>query len=424
MYLILNKKIILFIVIIGFFFVPYLGHYKLFKLVYGIYFVTLFLLFLGYISKISLNTLEKSIIGLYILESFWILTSIFINQTFFSLPFSFTDLGEISRPWLNIFIFSGGLYLLKGEDINSRLVKNIFKAIILVSLFNLFLCTVPKFSLPMFENIVEVYGEGKVYTMGYAKYRAFGIVGQPGKNAAFSSLLILLLLFFLDKGYKKNIIYISILANFVAILLTVSRTGLIFMFMILFLYLTLKINFKIVFGFIFGMLLMFFFIDAFSEYYDIELLFRGLDSGGVSTLDKRLYTKKWAFDTISGSFTQLIFGVGPSKEYLGGLKTDFADDLTLIAPDSSYTLWMLRYGLGGVLLFSMPFMVLLINFIKKIRKKYVLYILLATVFVIAHIDPVFHEPKIQTLIWIIIVLTITDNGQKTFNNRLFADRKY
>ena len=217
---------------------------------------------------------------------------------------------------------------------------------IIFTIFNFLLSIVSKFDLNVFSSLIESYGEGPIYSFGYSKFRSFGLIGQPGKNAIFCNFLVLGLIY-IYKISKSKFSIILIILNGFSIILTLSRVGiLIFIFIIIYNFLNIrniKNNFFTIILIILSLSLLL--LNVNQEFFDFNNFLRGFEgNNNFGTLGKRIYLKFWAFDTISQNFTSLLFGMGPSKEYVSSLTTFFANDLTLRHPDSSFTLWMLRYG--------------------------------------------------------------------------------
>lgn len=349
----------------------------------------------------------STMIKLFALEVIWMLFSIGINIFCFNIPFSLSDMGEFSRPIFNMLMFLEFAHLVQTS--NTQTIKGVFIIFLAISIFNFLLSYIPQVQLDQYSDLVALYGEGENMSYGYASFRSFGIVGQPGKNAAFISFLSLGLLFFTQKkGYNTYLVWAFVLLNLVAIIFTASRTGLITFSLIVFLFSAkrFKLSTRSVILFLTIGIGIYYLIQFVGTIYDYELLSRGLEENQTGTFDKRMYLKKWAFDVITDHPIQTLFGTGPSKEYLSSFTTSYADDLYLIAPDSSYTLWMLRYGFGGLIVFSLPFLYLFFSKVKNVRKYYDLLFTIIILLFILQIDPLMHEPKTQMFIWFVISLFI------------------
>lgn len=385
--------------------VPYGGPIGLYKTIYGVYFLISTILFAFSLRHMYFNRDKKKITSYFLLQILWLLLSIAVNLFFFNRPFSSSDLGEFSRPLYNLFFFLLCTHFVQTS--NEKTLTGIFICLIFISIFNFFLCYAPQTKMEQFEDLISFYGESPKLTYGYAGYRALGIAGQPGKNAALISFVSLGLLFFYQrKGYRTILIVAVLLLNLVSIIFTASRTGLIAFLSIvtLFFVRSTKLNFATLLVLVAVPFAVSYVIDLVGSFYDYDLLFRGLGGDDINTFDKRIFLKKWSLDVITQHPITTIFGTGPSKEYLESFTTSYATDLFLTAPDSSYTLWMLRYGFGGLIVFSLPFFYFFFSRIKGHLKNYDVSLFIFVLFILLQIDPLMHEPKVQIIIWLTLSL--------------------
>lgn len=373
----------------------------------------IFFIFLTFVGRTTINNYYIStFVNVYFIQIFFIAFSIFLSLVFLSINFTLNDVSEIIRPLINLFIILPIYFYYKRSGF-VKSMKYLKKWLIVFTLFNFFLSLVSKFDLIIFSNLIESYSEGSIYSYGYSKFRAFGIIGQPGKNAIFCNLLVLGLVY-INKVNKSKIILSLIIINGLSIILTLSRVGLLIYLLIIIINF---VNFNLIKKYLFSYLIIIFSLSYLLyylslEFFDFNLLLRGLDDGSskFGTLDKRIYLKLWSFNTISENVTSFFFGMGPCKEYLSTLSTDFADDLTLRHPDSSFTLWMLRYGFFGLVLFYLPHLILLFS-----KRKFLIQVV-SIIIVISNLDPPYNEPKTQVLYWMIILFLLLFEPRKSSQN--------
>ncbi|OUV04596.1 MAG: hypothetical protein CBC40_04495 [bacterium TMED80] len=391
--------------------IPYFGHLKLNNVIIGIAFLIFCLMSAISLSfsKISDSNI-KIILKSYTIQFLFIPFSIIQSMIFLEIQFTFNDYFELIRPILNIVIIIP-FYVLFKKISEKKSLNFILIWISIVTFLNFFLSLISKFDISFFLPIIEAYGEGSIYSFGYSKFRAFGLVGQPGKNAIFCNIIVLISVYIFKKTSSRLPLLLVILNGF-SILLTLSRVGLLIFFIIVIInflnFEYLRKNFLKVF-LIFS-ITSFVLLNLSTEFFDFKFLFRGLEgSDSYGTLGKRLYLKKWAFTLISENLNSILFGLGPCKDYLSSLSTYYASDLTLRQPDSSATLWMLRYGFLGMIIFYFP------HFSILFSKRFFLTQVTVLVIIISNFDPPYHEPKTQLIYWMIIVFLFRFEKQKNYN---------
>lgn len=350
--------------------------------------------------------------NIFILQIIFILTSVLVNGISTNIYYIPSDLLEISRPTYNLLIVVL-LSIIFKEGFNFNKSNKIIVSIIVI--LNAIICIEPHLFSNNLNSLVELYGSGSVYTYGYSKFRAFGITGQPGKNGIFSSLLVILIFLIFNNKKEIKIKWLFIILTTMSILFTYSRISLILYILLLIIYLYTQFNIGKKIYFLIILVLLAITLNKL-DIIDYEIIFRGLDSGSLGTLGHRNHLRKWAFETIISSPIHFMFGIGPCKEYISQFTTSYASDLTLRNPDSSFTLWMLRYGFLGLIIFYTPYLYLL-NVIKRTKLgSLALYLLIISLF-ISFFDPIFHEPKIQLLFWLIIFYILyLKNGKKHITN--------
>lgn len=245
-----------------------------------------------------------------------------------------------------------------------------------------------------------LYSTGDVYNAGYAQFRAFGIIGQPGKLGIFS---IILTLYMLIIGIKTGkILYYSLaFVSFASAVSSFSRISLVTLILIVpivtILMKNIKISFLIFFIYVFGILWVL------NEHYEkILFLLRGIDIANLefATLGHRLVLKDWALNFLSEDFIRILFGIGSPKEYLGSFTHPYARDLTLRHPDSSQTVILLRFGLFGSAVFYSVYTWYLMLHIKK--NEYLTSTFILLYILLSFVDPTFHDLKLHVLFLLII----------------------
>jgi hypothetical protein len=396
--------------------IPYLGNKDLNNFIIGFGFLFFSALSFCVLSSFSsIDKIIKNLLIIFLVQFCFISFSILQSSLFLGIIFTANDLVEVIRPLLNVFIILPIYYFYERSGY-FKSIKYLKNWIIAFTIFNFILSVVSKFDLTILKPLVESYAEGPIYSFGYSKFRAFGLIGQPGKNAIFCNLLVLALIY-LNKINKSKIILGFIILNGMSIILTLSRVGLlIYIFIISINYInfnTIKKYFLSILIIVIGLAYFLYYLSL--DFFDFNLLLRGIDDGGskLGTLGKRLYLKQWSFDVISQNINSLLFGVGPCKDYLASLTTTFADDLTLRHPDSSFTLWMLRYGFIGLVLFYLPHIKMLFS-----KRKFLIQTV-AIILVISNLDPPYNEPKTQVLYWLIILFLLKFENLKKQSFKIY-----
>ncbi|MAV04244.1 MAG: hypothetical protein CMC31_01090 [Flavobacteriaceae bacterium] len=393
-YISLGKAILCFLICIPL--IPYLGYFGLYNFtVLAILILTaVFAIFL-FSKNSKIDNYHFQLICLYLLIFGWMIFSNAYNAIFVKTPFVFNDLSELIRPifpMLIIFLFTRFLNIFSFDYLESFLSKGI----IFLTIYSFFITIIGYIGYETLEIVTNSYGEAKIYSQGYAQFRSFGIIGQPGKQAYFCALLIIFLIN-LRQNFSKFSLTFLIFINFVSLILTFSRTALFILIVIVSLIVFIFHTKKFFIAIIFSMLPLFFLTTSDILENDIlKILMRGIDleSGQFSTLSHRMVLKQWALEFISQRFDTIIIGVGSAKDYIEQFTHPYATDLTLRNPDSSFTLWYLRYGFVGITLQYLPYLALF--FIGN--KKFTLteyHLSLFFVLTISFFDPAFHDIKVM-----------------------------
>lgn len=394
-----NKKIYNFLVftLLSLILVPYggEGYYK----VSNAFILVIQALIISFVFILNKGTFKidkdfKILVCLFGCGWVWQLLSDFNIIFNLNIPLTYADLSELARCFQLIFpIVIVGILLKKYIKIEYLL----FTIFILIFSHTL-LMFLPKIT-PTYDFLVELYGEGHYYTAGYARYRGFGIIGQPGKAGMFS-LLILVIALLHYTTYEKNpkLVFLIVVLSFISIALTLSRISLIFAFISLFT-LVRGVKFKT----LIFLIIIVSGVVLFTLFYEVvEVLVRGIDvsSGRYATASHRMVLKEWALEFISQNFTTLIFGMGDTKDYISQFSHPYAFDLSLRTPDSSHTVWLVRYGLIGMLIWYLPLIYKVFKAmkasIKFVDKIYILYIPFL-VFVLSFVDPFYHDVKLNII---------------------------
>jgi len=372
------------------------GYYKVSNLLIIILqFMLLFSLFGLQRMRFKLTYDYKLFSASFLILFFW---QVFVNAyiaLIVKLDFSYADLSEYVRTFqllLPVLLVSS----LLGANFKIERVVNI---LLLLATCHFLLMLLPKLMVSI-DSIVELYGEGHYYTAGYARFRGFGIIGQPGKAGMFSVLLIIISLihFRLFNSCKYRVAFIVVL-SFIAIFMTLSRISLVLAFLSFFILVKgskLKLLMIVICSF-----LLFVFVVQNEDL--VKTLTRGLDvsAGKYSTASHRMVLKEWALDFIGQRIDTLLIGVGDTKDYISQFKHPFAFDLSLRTPDSSQTVWLVRYGLIGVIIGYMPLIFLgyrLLNSSLTALDKFTLIFVLFVMFIFSFVDPLYHDSKISIII--------------------------
>ena len=243
-------------------------------------------------------------------------------------------------------------------------------------------------------DFTMLFSTGEVYSKGYAQFRAFGLVGQPGKLGFFCAIAsgYLLYLYFEKKQVKfavgSVLYFLSMFSSFSRISF-VCWLVLVFYLIFDFLSVYKKLAFStfIIVG-------VSYFIAENQEL--VEFLLRGIDLNNfeLATLGHRFVLKAWVFDFLSDDLVKLMFGIGSPKEYLGQFSHPYASDLTLRHPDSSQTLFLLRFGVIG----SAFVYLLLLHWIWSTRGNRVVFKINVIYLCFSLLDPTYHDLKIVFLL--------------------------
>lgn len=394
-------------------FIPYggEGYYKFTNLIILTFQVGILMFFFG---RFSISTEMKN---LTVCFSFLFLFQVFSNAyvaIVVGLDFTYSDLSEFIRTFQIILPI---LCLTGLKNLTQEHSKNIVYILVIISFFHAVLMFAPKVTT-VFDSLVEVYGEGHYYTAGYSRYRGFGIIGQPGKAGMFGVICIIIsLLHHYIFNSNKVAVLLVIVFSFMAIGMSLSRISLILSFFAFF-YLIPRFKTKVALIVVF-LICVFSFVLKNTEL--VETLFRGidLDSGKYATASHRMVLKSWALDFISQRLDTMLLGVGDTKDYIAQFKHPYAFDLSLRTPDSSQTVWLVRFGLIGVLVGYAPLIymsccITLSNL--SIRDKLYISIVPVYIFTLSFLDPFYHDSKICIIAAVLYFYFFTFLHRKEANN--------
>ncbi len=325
------------------------------------------------------------------------------------------DLLEVIRP-IGIFInFLLGYFLCKTFSFKEN-KQALLKALTFLIILNFVVSVFPVLGFMEIAKFSSWFGLGKEFHAGYATYRAFGIVGQPGVLAMFCNFCALLLYFYyVDfKRQKKNIFPIIILSLmvFFTILASASRIGLGFWLINFILASILIKELRLLFFTLLATIIIVTFIywSELSDY--ILLISRGinLQEGTTGSLGFRLIYKILIFDLLSKDFTSFLFGLGPSREIL---------QAPLRHPDSSVSVYNIRYGYLGFLIYSAPVLFIFYLscralfwknfFLKKDVRLFILTSLVVQIYflMVGHLEPAFEDFKLNVLYFYLCGFTVS-----------------
>ncbi len=377
---------------------------------------------------ISIFLLPYGVIGFSGALFFSILLSTFVIMFYRGFILTKNEL-HLIYPWFFCFImlfFINSISVLKGVSFNFTELADAFiylnymlmviaiTVIVKINKSNSYFINIIGFlSLPIFFssfiawlgyipalNFTALFSTGEIYSKGYAEYRAFGIIGQPGKLGFFCAISSVIFLDLFVKDTRKILYLMASCLYFLSMFSSFSRISMV-CWIILVIYVilsSLKMYKKIGLGFI----MLFSGFYFFNQNQDlIDFLLRGVDFENLkfATLGHRFVSKIWAFQFISSDIIQLLFGVGSPKEYLGTFTNPYAIDLSLRHPDSSQTLFLIRYGLiGSFIIYSFLFLTL-----YKVRKNKVVSKIVLIYIAFSLLDPTFHDIKIMFLFYCVII---------------------
>ena len=260
------------------------------------------------------------------------------------------------------------------------------------------------------------FGLGEEFHAGYATYRAFGIVGQPGVLSMFCNFCALLLYFYyFDFNRKKKNIFpiiILLILVFFTVLASGSRIGLGF-WIINFILASLLIKELRLLLFASSAAIVLVAYIYWNELSDFVLLMsRGINfkEGTTGTLGFRLMYKILIFDLLSDDFTSFLFGIGPSREVL---------QAPLRHPDSSVSVYNIRYGYLGLIIYSIPVLFVFYlschafvwgkNLIKKDFRLFLATSLAVQIYflIVGHLEPAYEDFKMNVLFFYLCGFTVS-----------------
>ena len=328
-----------------------------------------------------------------------------INQTIFIGNLSATDIADLLKPISYIIYFSYG-YVLAAQIEFQAIIKFIFWYLVALVILNFIVAVGPFISSPV-SLFSEIFGLGPEYHEGYARFRAFGIVGQPGILGIYCNIIHIILFFIISLQGKtkkdKIVLFILALLNAITLLSSFSRISVGFFLLInISLYISNReIRSYINYIFILALFVCIYFI---SDILDMmPFLWRGVDLslGNFGTLGMRLQYKVLILELLSENFATSVFGIGPSKEFL---------QPPLRHPDSSFSLFLLRFGILGQILYIIPivFSIMILRkslcqhrrgFGNLVHYKYIKTILIINIylFLVAQLEPAYSDIKINFL---------------------------
>ncbi|WP_213864845.1 O-antigen ligase family protein [Vibrio crassostreae] len=332
------------------------------------------------------------------------------NVAFTSVTLEYVEVLEVIRIiyQLSLLVF----FISVLDCINSDRIDYLLSRTILVTaIFCFFFGFISWLGIEPFLSISEFYGSAVTYSKGYAQFRSFAIIGQPGKQGIFVTILLFICIhqFFYSK-YK--IAYMtSALLLLPSLIVTFSRISIIFLIIyIIFLNLVLRNRYLTTFSLIVAVIA----ITTVSVFFSdeiIETFTRGIDlsHGKVSTLGHRMVLKLWAVDFLSNDWIRVLIGTGTPKEWIDKFVHPYAHDLTLRNPDSSQTVWFVRYGLVGMILNYFFYCFILFNSYKNTHLRQSLGFVSPIIFILifwSFLDPPFHEYKIAPFVMLLSAMAL------------------
>jgi len=314
-----------------------------------------------------------------------------------------SDLIELYRPISTIIFLMYGMILYNKYEI-IKFKDILFILVCILIIFNFIFTFLPWIRLEPFWSMSDYFGLSSVFHKGYASYRAYGIAGQPGIEAICINILFILLFYFKSLNTHKFItfiIYILFLLNFMALISTVSRIGLVFFVFILIFYSIFSKSVRYIFLAFLAIVFLFILYNYEEILKVIDMYSRGIDfnTGKAGTLEYRLNYKFLIADLLSIRIDTLLFGIGPSKDFL---------ENPLRNPDSSFSVYNIRFGFLGLFLYVLPQLFTLFYAIKSILNKalfniherkyiFVIIVLYVYLFLVSNLDPGFDDIKLNIL---------------------------
>jgi hypothetical protein len=354
--------------------------------------------FTGYKSKVTSTGLK----GLIFLYAYLVIHLMSINfySMFIGINYSWNSGFDI-MIYITFFLSTLVVYC-KFNDTPSERSFIIFIGIISFGLF--YSSVVAWMGNTNALNFSMLYSTGDVYNAGYAQFRAFGIIGQPGKLGFFSIILSIYLLIIGIRTEKYTYYFLSLL-TFACAVSSFSRISLItYAIAVLTIPIVMK---KVKVGFFVITVYIAFTGWVITEHYDkVEFLLRGvsLENLEFATLGHRLVLKQWSLDVLSNNFVHILMGVGSPKEYLESFIHPYAQDITLRHPDSSQTVILLRFGLLGSTIFYLVYIWVLRLYLKK--RQFLTSMIITLYIVLSILDPTFHDLKLHVLFLLIIFCNV------------------
>ncbi|MEZ8035368.1 hypothetical protein [Vibrio crassostreae] len=291
------------------------------------------------------------------------------------------------------------------------------RAILILALFCFLFGFISWLGVEPFLTISELYGSAVTYSKGYAQFRSFAIVGQPGKQGIFVAILLFICThqFFYSKN--KMVYMISALLLLPSLIVTFSRISIIFLIIyIIFLNFILRDKYFTIFTSIVVLIAIANIFIFFSDDI-IETFTRGIDlsHGKISTLGHRMVLKLWAVEFLSNDWIRILIGTGTPKEWIEKFSHPYAHDLTLRNPDSSQTVWFVRYGLVGVIFNYIFYLFILFKSYKNVYTRQSLGFVFPIIFILifwSFFDPPFHEYKITPLVMFLSAMALRPQSYK------------
>lgn len=285
------------------------------------------------------------------------------------------------------------LYLIYEYILKIEYTDKIDKILYLFTALNSLLVFETYFGAGHLWSILKYYAEGEVYTLGYSKFRAFGMSGQPGKFG----LLFALNSFVLAQRIKQTnykIIHVTCLILCITmVILSLSRISYLTLFFLLALSWSTQLGYikTLLFSFA-SILLLFQFLNK--EFY--TQIMRGIDFNNLTlgTGNFRFALKQWALSEMKNPL-DLIFGISTSESYLLSLNNPkhlFGYELNLKDADGSGTIQLVRYGLFGLIIYSITYVKMIIDFLKPLNTQGVIFLLLTIGLI--QIDPLLDDNKL------------------------------
>lgn len=355
---------------------------------------------------------ENPFIFLFLIFSAFMGISIFVGYIK-GFEIVLRDYYEFYKVFIYLGTFIMGKLIIKNDEDRVNVMNFILLCLILVSIigfqqyFNLF-------------NLNEKYipliapNQSRTLINNYPTPRIIGMNSNPNLYALLPSLGILIsqTLYFI----KKEKVYLFIIPIlFLSTLMTLSRSGIIFLIIGLFINMILfykknidkhmKNNSKLKFYakkvfILIGIITLIFLVLP--HRFTWRLL-RGINISTDSSFQGRLLNWKEHFEYFKMS---PFFGIGPGK----GIRFNSY-------PDNEWLLLLRRYGIIGTISLSLSFVVIILNSKKSYYKNFLISIFIGLVF---YMIPGILYNSFEVMTFIMVLVSITRNkGENTFYSNYY-----